>query len=197
MAETNTVNLEEVRVGAVVCVDRHWAIGRDNRLLYNIKEDMAVFKNASMGHAVIMGYNTMKSLPGEKPLEGRYNIVLAPKGTKLPKGFKLATSVESALLIGKKWEAESGNRVKLVVIMGGASVYEQMLPYTDAAIVDMVGDIADRPDAFFPNLESDSNFKCTYRGDPKPTESGYSLSMLIFERVQLGASKDNGPQPEA
>lgn len=61
---------------AIVCVDKNWAIGNNNNLLFNIKEDMARFKDITMGKTIVYGRKTLESFPGMKPLPGRKNIVL-------------------------------------------------------------------------------------------------------------------------
>lgn len=61
---------------AIVCVDKNWAIGNNNSLLFNIKEDMARFKDITMGKTIVYGRKTLESFPGMKPLPGRKNIVM-------------------------------------------------------------------------------------------------------------------------
>ena len=67
-------------IKAIVCADNSWAIGKNNDLLYNIKEDMRMFKSITTNHGdggiVVMGENTLLSLPNQKPLPKRINIVL-------------------------------------------------------------------------------------------------------------------------
>ena len=62
---------------AIVCVDKNWAIGNNNSLLFNIKEDMARFKDITMGKTIVCGRKTLESFPGKKPLPGRKNIARA------------------------------------------------------------------------------------------------------------------------
>ena len=61
---------------AIVCVDSNWAIGNQNSLLFNIKEDMARFKDITIGKTIVYGRKTLESFPGMKPLPGRKNIVM-------------------------------------------------------------------------------------------------------------------------
>lgn len=62
---------------AIVCVDSNWAIGLNNHLLFNIKEDMRKFKEITDGSTIVYGRNTLNSFPGKRPLPGRKNIVLS------------------------------------------------------------------------------------------------------------------------
>ena len=68
---------------AIVCVDRNWAIGNNNSLLFNIKEDMARFKDITIGKTIVCGRKTLESFPGKKPLPGRKNIVMTKHWDKL------------------------------------------------------------------------------------------------------------------
>lgn len=68
---------------AIVCVDNNWAIGNQNNLLFNIKEDMARFKDITMGKTIVYGRKTLESFPGMKPLPGRKNIVMTKHWDKL------------------------------------------------------------------------------------------------------------------
>lgn len=68
---------------AIVCVDKNWAIGNNNSLLFNIKEDMARFKDITMGKTIVCGRKTLESFPGKKPLPGRKNIVMTKHWNKL------------------------------------------------------------------------------------------------------------------
>ena len=67
-------------IRAIVCVDKNWGIGKQNGLLFNIPEDMEYFRRTTTGHIVCMGYNTLLSLPGSKPLKNRTNIIICPEG---------------------------------------------------------------------------------------------------------------------
>lgn len=71
----------------IVSVDQHWGIGKQNDLLFSIREDMRFFKNTTMGGTVVMGDKTLLSLPGAKPLPGRENLVLSLDPAFQPKGL--------------------------------------------------------------------------------------------------------------
>ena len=80
---------------AIVCVDKNWAIGRDNALLFHISADLKRFKALTTGKTVVMGKNTLLSLPGAKPLPDRRNLVVST--TMAPReGVEVARSIEEA-----------------------------------------------------------------------------------------------------
>ena len=80
---------------AIVCVDKNWAIGRENRLLFRISADLKHFRALTTGKTVVMGKNTLLSLPGAKPLPDRRNLVVST--TMAPReGVEVARSIEEA-----------------------------------------------------------------------------------------------------
>ena len=66
-------------INCIVAVDRNWGIGKNNDLLFNLKEDMKFFREKTKDKIVFCGYNTLLSFPGSKPLKNRSTIVLCPK----------------------------------------------------------------------------------------------------------------------
>ncbi len=100
-------------------------IGSNNKIPWKIPEEMQLFKTLTMGHPIIMGRKTFDSIGRELP--GRQNIVLshAPHPSPLPirgEGIIWYTSIEKAL------QEISG---KDAFVIGGASVYAQMMPIVD------------------------------------------------------------------
>ena len=67
---------------SIVAVDKKWGIGKKNDLLFTLPEDMAFFRRTTLNKVCCMGYNTLLSFPGSKPLKNRTSIVLAPDGVE-------------------------------------------------------------------------------------------------------------------
>ena len=63
-------------IRAIVHADKQWGIGKDNDMMFSLKKDMKFFRETTSGHTVVMGGNTLRSLPNQKPLKNRVNIVL-------------------------------------------------------------------------------------------------------------------------
>jgi dihydrofolate reductase len=105
----------------IVAIDDNGGIGKDGKLLFHNKEDMKQFKEKTMGHVVVMGRKTFDSLPGG-PLEGRTNIVLTE--TDIP-GCVCMKNLKDLIEYIKSCGDTN------VYIVGGASVYNQFLEYTD------------------------------------------------------------------
>lgn len=138
----------------IVAVDQNWAIGRGNDLLVSIPADMKFFRETTTGNVVVMGRKTLESFPGGQPLKKRVNIVLTRDKDYKVDGAVIVHSVEELLEELKKYEEQE------VYCIGGASIYEQLLPYCDLAHVTKI-DFAYEADTYFPNLDEDPEWEMT------------------------------------
>lgn len=119
-------------------------IGKDNRLLWHIREDLIRFKLLSLGHPVIMGRKTFESIG--KPLPGRTNIVVTQNPNWKASGVTVVHSFDEALAEAKKQSP------KRIVIGGGTEIYRQALPYATKLYLTLIEDKKEA-DAFFPPYE--------------------------------------------
>ena len=129
----------------IVAVDKNWAIGYKGDLLIRISSDLKRFKEITTGNAVIMGYNTLLSLPGGRPLKNRMNIVLYPTDIEI-EGATVVHGIDEAV------DLASEIKDRDVFVIGGASVYNQLLPYCDTAYITKI-DREFEADVFIPNLD--------------------------------------------
>ena len=130
----------------IVAVDKNWAIGKENKLLVSIPADMKFFRSTTTGKVVVMGRKTLESFPNGLPLKNRTNIVLTKDKNYKVKDAIIVHSIEEALEELKKYASED------VYVIGGDSIYAQMLPYCDTAHVTKI-DFGYEADAWFPNLD--------------------------------------------
>ena len=135
----------------IVAVDKNWAIGFENMLLNSIPEDMKFFRETTTGKVVVMGRKTLESFPNKRPLKNRTNIVITRQKDYQVDGAVVLHSVEEALDYLKQFKSED------IYVIGGASIYEQMLPYCDVAHVTVM-DYAYQADTWFPNLDKMEEF---------------------------------------
>nr|WP_291234747.1 dihydrofolate reductase [Frisingicoccus sp.] len=135
----------------IVAVDKNWAIGFENKLLNSIPEDMKFFRETTTGKVVVMGRKTLESFPNKRPLKNRTNIVITRQKDYQVDGAVVLHSVEEALDYLKQFKSED------IYVIGGASIYEQMLPYCDVAHVTLM-DYAYQADTWFPNLDKMEEF---------------------------------------
>ena len=111
------------KISIVVAMAKNRAIGKNGQLLWHISNDLKHFKSVTTGKCVIMGHNTYVSLPGQKALPNRRNIIISDILDNAPEGFELATSIAKALKMVEKEEE--------IFIMGGGMIYEQFLSMAD------------------------------------------------------------------
>ncbi len=158
----------------IVAVDKNWAIGCDNRLLVSIPSDMKFFRETTNGKTVIMGRKTLDSFPGGRPLKNRNNIVLTRNEDFARNDVTVCHSVEEVLEQVKDIPGED------VYVIGGDSIYRQMLPYCDLAHITKI-DHAYLADTFFPNLDEDPEWIIT--GDSEEqTYFDLEYRFLKYER---------------
>lgn len=144
-----------VIVAAMSKVDR--GIGKGNRLLWHIPEDLKRFKALTYGHPIIMGRKTFESIVAilGKPLPGRTNIVITRDTNYTPAGAHVAHSLEEAILHAKL------ERPKEIHIGGGAEIYRLALPFVTKLHITWIHDKPEA-DTFFPPFEEEFEIAKTY-----------------------------------
>lgn len=142
----------------IVCTSRNWGIGNKNQLLFHIPDDLKQFKSLTIGKTIIMGHNTLNSLPGGNPLPGRTNIVLSRNPGLTVEGATVCHSVQDVLI---EVSALPHNEV---FIIGGEMVYRAFLPYCRRALVTRV-DATPEADTFFPDLQEHPQWKIRRESD--------------------------------
>ena len=138
----------------IVAVDKNWAIGLSNKLLVSIPADMKFFRETTSGKVVAMGRKTLESFPGGQPLKNRTNIVLTKDLNYKVKDAVVVGTLEEMVEELKKYPSED------IYVIGGESVYRQLLPYCDTAYVTKIDHIYEA-DTFFPNLGEMKDWKMT------------------------------------
>ena len=113
----------------IVAVDKNWAIGLGNKLLVSIPADMKFFRQTTTGKVVVMGRKTLESFPGGQPLKNRTNIIITRDPAYQVKDGIVVSTIEEAVEELKKYKEED------IFVIGGESIYRQMLPYCKTAFV--------------------------------------------------------------
>ena len=130
---------------AIVAVYEDWGIGCCGTQPIALSVDRKFFREMTRGAMVIVGRRTVADFPGQKPLPGRMNVVLTRTQQEIP-GFTVCTSPEEAVELAKTSEK--------AMVIGGGSIYRQMLPYCDSALVTKVH-CCPGSDTYFPDLDED------------------------------------------
>ena len=145
---------------SILNCDSKWGIGKRNGLLFNLPLDMKFFRETTKGHVVAMGENTLLSFPGSKPLKNRTHIVLSADPTHNYEGVINVHSFEEFLKTINEYSSNED-----VFIIGGASIYNQTLPYVDEVLLTKVN--ADGgAEVFFTNLDELGNFEIVNSSEP-------------------------------
>ena len=163
---------------AIVAVDKKWGIGKNNDLLFSLKEDMKFFREKTSGKVVCMGYNTLLSFPGSKPLKNRTNIVLAPAGVTRDDCVIVYTLEELSRELAKYDSDE-------VFVIGGAMFYRTMVDYCSEVYVTKV-DADGEATVFYPNLDEKDNFELAYTSDPIE-DGGYTIRFTTYKNNDVKA----------
>lgn len=160
----------------IVAVDKNWAIGKENKLLVSIPQDMKFFRETTMGKVVVMGRKTLESFPGGQPLKKRTNIVITRDKNYSVKDAIVVHSVEEALEELKNYNSED------IYVIGGESIYRQMLPHCNVAHVTKI-DHAYEADTYFPNLDEKDEWVVTGVSDEQ-TYFNLEYEFVRYERMQ-------------
>lgn len=137
---------------AIVAVDLNWGIGYRGNLLQRIPEDMKFFKQMTLGKVVIMGRETFESLPGKEPLKDRINIVLSKNKSFKNEKVIICRSLDELFHELAKCNSDD------VFVIGGESIYAQLLPYCTEAYVTKIEKTYDA-DKYFINLDKDETWE--------------------------------------
>jgi dihydrofolate reductase len=157
---------------AIVAVFSDWGIGSEGTQQLVLKADRAHFRELTAGAAVIVGRRTLADFPGGRPLKGRNNIVVTRQSLTI-EGAEVAHSTEEALALAEKYPR--------TLVIGGASVYRQFLPYVDTVHLTQI-DRAPSSDSFFENLDASPDWQAAEVGDWQE-ENGVRYRFATYRRV--------------
>ncbi len=156
----------------IVAVYDDWGIGKDGTQPVALSADRKFFRETTRGAMVIVGRKTLGDFPGGKPLPNRVNVVLTRQDIEIA-DVVICHSPEEAVSLAKT--------VQRAMVIGGGSVYRQMLPYCDTAYVTKVH-AKPESDTYFPDLDKDSQWKLEQvlqQGE----ENGITYEMCLYRRI--------------
>ena len=155
----------------IVAVYDDWGIGRDGTQPVALSADRKFFRQETKGAMVIVGRRTIEDFPGKKPLPGRVNVALTRKGGEIP-GFTVCKSPEEA--------AELAKTAERAMVIGGGSIYRQMLPMCDTAYITKVH-ATPESDTFFHNLDEDPEWELAETLQ-SGEEDGITYDICLYKR---------------
>lgn len=133
------------KITIIAAIGKNRELGYNNDLIWSIPEDLKFFRENTMGKYIVMGMNTLNSLP--KLLPGRKHVVLTHREVKLDSDIIVVHSVEELLSFIDTLNEE-------VMIIGGASIYRQMMDYADKMVLTLI-DKEEMADVYFPEFSLD------------------------------------------
>ena len=158
----------------IVATDEHWAIGYKGRLLVSIPNDQKHFREETTGKVVVLGRKTLQTFPQGQPLQNRTNIILSRDKNYRVKGATVVHSLEELLEELKQYPTED------VYVIGGESIYRQLLPHCDTAHVTKI-DHTYEADSHFPNLDEDPEWEITADSEEQ-TYFDLAYTFVKYER---------------
>jgi len=162
----------------VAATDINWAIGNKGNLLVSIPNDQKMFRELTTGKVIVLGRKTLATFPQGLPLMNRTNIILTRNPDFKVKGALVAHSVDELMEMLKDYKSED------VYVVGGESIYKQLLPYCDTAHITKI-DYPYTADSYFPNLDKDPEWTITADSD-EMTYFDLPYTFYRYERVKKG-----------
>lgn len=162
-------------ISAIVATARHHVIGQGNQIPWYLPADLAWFKRSTLGHFVLMGRNSFRSIG--RPLPKRTNVVITRDPFFTAEGVLIAHSIREALeLAFDAGETEA-------FIIGGGEIYRQSADLWDRVYLTEV-DLTVEGDTFFPELDP-AEWRETWREAHTPDEKNeYPFTFRILERIE-------------
>ncbi|MCI8924058.1 MAG: dihydrofolate reductase [Lachnospiraceae bacterium] len=160
----------------IAAVDENWAIGNKDDLLVRIPADHKAFRQETTGKVVVLGRKTIETFPQGMPLKNRTNIILSTNKNYQVKDALVVHSLEELLACLKDYDTKD------VYVIGGESVYRQLLPYCDTAHITKI-DHAYEADAYFSNLDELPEWEITADSEEQ-TYFDITYHFLKYERVK-------------
>lgn len=156
-------------ISIIAATDLNGLIGANGGMPWHIPEELAWFKQHTLGKVVVMGRKTWVSLG--KPLPGRRNIVLSTNPDFVAEGADLMQSIEQVLALAKANE---------VFIIGGAELFRQFLPMTDKLYISTIH-AEYSGDTYFPAYDADEwhQIHC----ESIITKQHTQIDFLIYQRM--------------
>ena len=159
----------------IAAIGKNRELGRDGGLVFRLPSDLKFFKEVTMGHPILMGRKTFESLPGMLP--GRKHYVVTRDVKRLSGSLRAPVARPVGDLDAFVREHLEG--MEEVFVIGGASIYERMLPYCDKLYLTEVDATDETADVFFPEVDFS---KYTRKVLKKGKENGLDFAHVLYTK---------------
>ena len=164
--------LDNVKLAIIVATDEQGLIGKDNDLPWKLSADLQYFRRVTMGKPLIMGRNTHESIG--RALPGRKNIVVSKNTDYQAEGCCVVHSVDKAI--------EVCDGAEEVMVMGGASLYKQLLPQADRLYLTHVHASLEG-DTWFPDWLKSEWHEVSREDHLADDKNDYAYSFIVYDRI--------------
>ncbi len=167
--------IDGIKISFVVAASTNNAIGKNNKLLWHLPNDLAFFKNTTWGMPVLMGRKTFESI-NAKPLKGRRNLILTHDKNFSADGVKIIHTIQEGV------QDTLANDYRELMILGGAAVYKQTIGLTQKIYLTRVHAVFDDADAFIPEIKKEEWQLVSNEDFYKDQKHAYDYSFQVWER---------------
>ena len=157
----------------IAAVSENHVLGRDNKLIWHISDDLKRFKKLTNGHSIIMGRKTYESMPAALP--GRRNIILTRNKKYIAEDAFVAHSIHEALKLAKDDPCP--------YVIGGGEIYSLFLPIADKIELTRVHKIFEG-DAFFPEIDMTKWILKSSERNNSSINQPYNYSFLTYTKIK-------------
>ncbi|MBD0832980.1 dihydrofolate reductase [Aestuariibaculum sediminum] len=172
LKKLNTTFTKSDNLTIIVAAAENNAIGKDNKLIWHISDDLKRFKSLTSGHHVIMGRKTFESFP--KPLPNRTHVVITrQEDYKAPEGVIVVNTLEDAIAASKNDDQP--------FIIGGGEIYKQAMEVADKIEITRVHATFDA-DTFFPEIDKSIWKETAHEFHEKSEKNDFDFTFLTYER---------------
>lgn len=161
----------------IVAVAENGVIGKDGGLPWRLSSDLKTFRRLTMGKPIVMGRRTFQSIG--KPLDGRDNIVVTRDPHFEVQGVSAVATIDEALTLARILATTRG--ADEVMVIGGADIYEMLLPLADRIYLTRVH-AAPEGDRHFPPLDSSDWTEVSREALPKGNRDQHAATLIVLER---------------
>lgn len=169
-------NKKNMNISIIVSISENNAIGKDNKLLWHLGDDLKRFKKLTKNKVIIMGQKTYESLP-IKPLPKRINIVITDDYDISYDGCIMAYGINDSIEKANYWSKEDE-----IFVIGGGSIYKQFFDLSDKLYITKVYEKFDA-DTFFPEINDEEWGLKLIEEHTKDENNDYDFSYMIYEKL--------------
>lgn len=163
-----------MRISIIVAIAENNAIGKDNKLLWHIRDDLKLFKRTTLNHVIVMGRKSYESIG--RPLPNRRNVVVTRKRDYQPEGVEVFLSLNSVFEHFRKTEEE-------IFVIGGGEIYRQTLDDAHILHISHVATRVEDADTYFPNVNWEEWKLVSEEHYDKKEFNDFAFDYRVYERV--------------